>query len=305
MPKTPPDTSTGQGLSADKSGNNTGARTPQNEAPTHTAARDSADTPADARPAQAKPEAKPQAKFQGGIAAFVSSLANVLLAGALLARALRAKDIAHTQANALAATAVPSVDAGAQGFSKRQYAVVLKPHFSLTPYTKWGLFAGLGLVMAFASLRFWAIGAWPVLFFVWIDFLAVWLAFYIVRSRARIRDRVAIRDGVLYLERIMGRQIVAQTQLEPYWTRAHYSPPTPQTSARLTIGSHGQHHTLGTFLADYEKADASQAINAMLDHWRTTPAYTLSQTLAGPLANTAPEDIKPEDTSAAESPPRQ
>jgi len=130
--------------------------------------------------------------------------------------------------------------------------LVLTPHRSLPRKGFAALMAALVLFNLVAGLVFLLVGAWPVIGFLGLDVLLVWLAFRMNYARARQSERIVLhRDRMSIWRRDhWGREQVVE--LQPYWLRVRVVRHQGAVS-RLLLASHGRRHVIGQFLAPDER----------------------------------------------------
>ena len=86
--------------------------------------------------------------------------------------------------------------------AKPLFAATLTPHRSLSPVGKRivvGLIASLALVPGFI---FYIAGAWPVVGFMGLDVLAIWIALTVSMRAGKVREVVSVWPGALELRKI-------------------------------------------------------------------------------------------------------
>ncbi len=112
--------------------------------------------------------------------------------------------------------------------------------------------AALILFNFVAGLVFLAVGAWPVIGFLGLDVLLVWIAFRMNYARARQSERIALYPDRMSIWRRdhWGREQVLE--LQPYWLRVRVVRHHGEVS-RLLLASHGRRHVIGQFLAPDER----------------------------------------------------
>jgi len=130
--------------------------------------------------------------------------------------------------------------------------LTLTPHRSLSHSGFVALMAALVTFNFVAGIVFLMVGAWPVVGFLGLDVLLVWLAFRMSYAHARQAERLALYPDRLSIWRRdpWGREQV--TELQPYWLRVRVVR-HQGTVARLMLLSHGRRHVIGQFLAPDER----------------------------------------------------
>lgn len=130
--------------------------------------------------------------------------------------------------------------------------LVLTPHRSLP---RSGFVALMVALVAFnfvAGLVFLVVGAWPVIGFLGLDVLLVWLAFRLNYARARQSERLAFFPDRVRIDHRdhWGRE--RHVELQPYWLQVRVQRRNG-AAQRLVLASHGRGHVVGSFLAVDER----------------------------------------------------
>lgn len=130
--------------------------------------------------------------------------------------------------------------------------LTLVPHRSLSQH-------GLAIVMVLISvvsfvtgLVFYLIGAWPVVGFLGLDVLLIYIALRVNLSRARAREILRLTDSSLRIERITPRGSRYGIELQPYWLSVQMDDP-PQHHSQVWLRSHGRSVAVGAFLGPEER----------------------------------------------------
>lgn len=119
----------------------------------------------------------------------------------------------------------------------------------------------------FAAIRFILIGAWPVVIFVAIDLMALWLAFHLNYRAARAYETVRLSDRDLILTRVSAGGRVMAWRFEPYWVKVLLTTVEPEDN-ELSLSSHGETVVFGQFLTADERRDLKTALLVALERWR-------------------------------------
>jgi uncharacterized membrane protein len=119
-----------------------------------------------------------------------------------------------------------------------------------------GTFAALSAVIGTAT---YLAGAWPVIGFLGVDVLLLWLAFWIVRRRARSFEAVRLDRHRLTIRRVDPQGRAREWQLLPYFTRVELDQPLRLTSL-VHVRDHTTNVRIGAFLTPRERADLARAL---------------------------------------------
>jgi uncharacterized membrane protein len=150
--------------------------------------------------------------------------------------------------------------------------LLLRPHRSLSPTGFWVIMTILAAWSFVGGIVFLSIGAWPVIGFVGIDVLLVWIAFR-ASYGVRTHERVRLENGTLSVERIDRRGRHARYEFQSYWLRVSLEELKEGTN-RLILSSHGRHLAVGSFLSPGERAEIAVRIKDALERSRATPVLS-------------------------------
>lgn len=109
-----------------------------------------------------------------------------------------------------------------------------------------------------------AVGAWPVPFFLGLDVLGVGLAFLVSNRRARNGERVSVSARAVSVERGEGAVVWVAP---PAWTRVEAPPPGSRAPLKLT--SSGRSVVVGAALGVAERRRFAQALEHAVKAART------------------------------------
>jgi uncharacterized membrane protein len=153
------------------------------------------------------------------------------------------------------------------------FSAQLTPHRSLNR-------TGFVLVMTFLSVisfatgvAFLIMGAWPVLGFLGLDVLAIYIAFKINFGRARAREEITVTPSELRLRRVSHRGHVGEWVLNPLWVQLDEVVHEEFGTERLYLLSRGRRVSVGSFLGAEEKASFAKALRAGLIAAKRGPTY--------------------------------
>ena len=131
----------------------------------------------------------------------------------------------------------------------------------------------------FAAIRFIMIGAWPVVIFVAIDLIALWLAFFLNYRAARAFETVQLTDRDLILTRVSANGRAVSWRFEPYWVSIKVRE-RGEDKNELYLRSHGETVYFGDCLMPDERREFKTALENALAKWRAktqNPGYGASQ----------------------------
>jgi len=156
-----------------------------------------------------------------------------------------------------------------QGFSDEdpQFSAVLTPHRSLGPKGFLVFMAAISTISFGTGLMFYLMGAWPVMGFMGLDVLLVYLAFRINFRALRVYETVDLTQDALTVTRVAPSGRSQSWRFNPYWVRLSLDERVGRTS-ELSIASHGERLVLGSFLTDPEREDFAAALKDALHEAR-------------------------------------
>ena len=99
------------------------------------------------------------------------------------------------------------------------------------------------------SLYFLSKGAWPVVFFLIIDFILFYYAFHLSKKRNKAYDVITLREN-LVVKKVSKNGNIKEYFIEPTWLRLKIR--TVNNSGYLDIISKGKSVTVGNFLNEKE-----------------------------------------------------
>ncbi len=147
------------------------------------------------------------------------------------------------------------------------FDAVLRPNRSLGTRGFLVLMAALGGCSFVAGMAFVIAGAWPVIGFLGLDVLAVYIAFRLNYRAGRAYEAVRLTESRLSLRRVDWRGRVRQEEFQPYWLRVELDEPETHAGQVLLV-SHGRQSAIGQCLSPAERADFADALRAALARLR-------------------------------------
>ena len=141
--------------------------------------------------------------------------------------------------------------------------LTLTPHRSLPRQGFAALMAVLVGLNFVAGAVFLLVGAWPVIGFLGLDVLLVWVAFRLNYARARQVERLVFYRDRLTIRRRdhWGRE--QGLDLQPYWLRVRVVRHHGEV-VRVLLASHGRRYAIGQFLAPDERERLALHIDDIL-----------------------------------------
>jgi uncharacterized membrane protein len=102
-----------------------------------------------------------------------------------------------------------------------------------------------------AGLTFYLIGAWPVVGFLGLDVLLIYIALRANLNHARAKEHLRLTDGAMVIKRTSHRGVAHSVSLQPYWLNVQMDDPAEHSKVWLT--SHGRRVAVGSFLGPMQR----------------------------------------------------
>ena len=150
------------------------------------------------------------------------------------------------------------------------FDVQLSPNRSLSARGFLILMATVCFVSFAAGVGFYLAGAWPVIGFLGIDVLLIYLAFRINYRHARMREVLTLTRNELKVTRFNHWGEGESWSFQPYWLQVLMDDP-PQSDSSLTLRSHGRGLVVGKFLNATERLEVAKALRNALAQVRDAP----------------------------------
>lgn len=129
-----------------------------------------------------------------------------------------------------------------------------------------GLFA---LVLFLLAARLWLMGFWVVVPFLLLDFLAVVIAFYLIRKKCCIYESIFIDENQLKISHHEKRRSKSWS-FDIHWVKIKLQEHEHAwQSSRMLVGSHGKWIEFASFLTDEERASLARALNISIQEQLT------------------------------------
>jgi uncharacterized membrane protein len=143
------------------------------------------------------------------------------------------------------------------------FRAVLAPHRSLSPAGFVGLMTVVSAVGFAAGLAFFLIGAWPVVGFLGLDVLLIYVAFRLNYRSGRLRETVDLVPDALTVTRYHPSGHREQFTFNPYWVRVELTEGRDgRTDLKLRL--HDRVVSFGRFLTDEERRDLAGTLSGAL-----------------------------------------
>jgi len=162
---------------------------------------------------------------------------------------------------------IPSMD-------KPVFDAVIHPYRSLGPQGFRALFCVVLAANAVVAIVLVSLGGWPVLGFLGLDILLVYLAFRMSYAQTRAFERVTVDGDALVVERIDQNGARKAWRFPAYWVSVWYEGDEELGVSTVTLRSHGRALEIGGFLSPFERKDFADALRTALHDARRSPAVS-------------------------------
>lgn len=153
------------------------------------------------------------------------------------------------------------------------YRATLSPHRSLTPGQARGIVIGVGCAIAALSIPFYVMGAWPVVGFLGLDVLALWLAFRLSFRSARAHEDLEVTPLDLVVRKVSATGRQREWRFNPLWVRLERREHEEFGLLRLLLASRGRRLAIGDFLGPNARADVARDLSRALAEARRGPRF--------------------------------
>jgi uncharacterized membrane protein len=146
---------------------------------------------------------------------------------------------------------------------------VLTPHRSLGPKGFMILMTAVCVVSFATGLLFYLLGAWPVIGFMGLDVLLIYIAFKLNFRALQLYETVDLTDDALTVTRVAPSGKAQSWSFNPYWVRLSLQQRLGRSS-ELSLASHGRRLVFASFLSDDEREDFASALSSALTAARSS-----------------------------------
>jgi uncharacterized membrane protein len=147
----------------------------------------------------------------------------------------------------------------------------LTPHRSLERKGLFILFACIIAVTTFISIPFFILGATPIVGFLGLDVVLLWIAFRVSNARARAYEELVLTHVRLFFRRVTWRGRRSEWSFNPLWVKVASDVHEEFGMQRLALVEGRQQVELAAFLGPEEKADFAGALKGALAEARRGP----------------------------------
>ena len=148
--------------------------------------------------------------------------------------------------------------------------LVIWPYRSLSPKAFKIIMIILAGLMFTMGLVFFLLGAWPVIGFMGLELLVVWLAFKMNYKAAKRQEKLLADKKTFRIERVSPDGEVDVDELPSPWLKAKLDPAmdlddSDRRQLKIIVSTHGKSAEIGAFLHPAEKKALLPEINKMID----------------------------------------
>jgi uncharacterized membrane protein len=160
-----------------------------------------------------------------------------------------------------------------EAFEAPLFDARLNPHRSLGPASFRNLMMATFALSAFVSLPFYLMGAWPVVGFMGLDVLALYVAFRLNFRSARAYEELRLTPLELLFARVNTRGNRREWRFNPAWVRFERVEHEEFGTQRLALVSQGRSLEVGAFLGPDQKAELATKFSRALAQARRGPRF--------------------------------
>lgn len=147
------------------------------------------------------------------------------------------------------------------------FNAVITPHRSLSPRGLRWLLAGITVLVAVVSFRFWLLGAWPVVLFSVAEVAFVGVLLWINHRSARAVELVTLYEDHARIVRTSAKGVRREVSLPTAWLTVELDE-EPHRVTKLWLCQRSRRVEIGAALGEDEKRALAEAIGMALDAQR-------------------------------------
>jgi uncharacterized membrane protein len=150
------------------------------------------------------------------------------------------------------------------------FDALLTPQRSLSPRGFVIFMAAVCAASFVAGLMSVLAGAWPVVGFLGLDLVLIYIAFRINYRHARLYETLELTPRNLTVQQVDHRGRASSWRFQSTWLQVLLDDP-PAHDSQLTLRSHGRKLVIGAFLTPGERLDLAKALRRALARARCAP----------------------------------
>jgi uncharacterized membrane protein len=151
------------------------------------------------------------------------------------------------------------------------FAAEIRPHRSLGPKGFAIVMGSFAALNALISLPFFLMGAWPIVGFLGLDVLALWLAFRFSFAQARACEQVVLTYVELLIRKISSKGAEMEWRFNPLWVRLETERDEDFGMTRVAVASRGSSLDVAGALSPDERAEFADAFGRALANAKAGP----------------------------------
>lgn len=148
--------------------------------------------------------------------------------------------------------------------AKPLFAATLTPHRSLTPRGKRVVIALVAALALVPGIIFYVAGAWPVVGFMGLDVLAIWIALTVSMRGGRAYEVVTLWPGALEVKKVDAKGGEEALSFSPFNVRFVIDRDFNERVTGLWLREQQRWIAIGTFLSPDDKQSFSKAFGTAL-----------------------------------------
>ncbi|HTS40872.1 MAG TPA: DUF2244 domain-containing protein [Xanthobacteraceae bacterium] len=155
------------------------------------------------------------------------------------------------------------------------FSAVITPHRSLSRTGFMIVMAAVSGLSLVGGTMFYVLGAWPVVGFLGLDVLLVYVAFRANYRAAAAYEQVTMTPSELRVRKVTHRGKAAEWKFNPLWTRIDRETHEDFGLLRLFLVSRGWRLVVASFLGPKEKEGFAKELSAALAEAKRGPTRTM------------------------------
>ena len=145
--------------------------------------------------------------------------------------------------------------------------IKIYPNQSLTPKSLLLLMFLITIPASFIGVTFFILGAWPVLGFMGLEVLLIYIAFKVLFYKNKFYEHIILDREKLSIFFKKQNNTITKIELEPTWLQVQIEN-IYENEDILTISSHGKKIILANFLIPEERVKLAKKIRYGLREWK-------------------------------------
>jgi uncharacterized membrane protein len=161
------------------------------------------------------------------------------------------------------------------------FEALIVPHRSLTTSRRRWLMLAMAGTCGLIALRFWFLGAWPVIGFCLLEGIAAVFLIYLNHRRAKATELVMLSADTLRVVRTTPSGQQSEVTLSSAWMNVLLEESNGRVP-RLSLGLRDRRVEVGAALGEAQKRELAAALGHALDHARN-PVFDRPEPVTPPL----------------------